>query len=80
MPNPNDKIDFNDATENLVKIANWTMPFGKYKGRRLIDLPESYIMWFHQKGYPTGELGTLLALVYEIKLNSLEDLIQPLKI
>ena len=50
------------------------MPFGKYKDRLLIDLPESYIIWFRQKGFPPGELGEMLASVYEIKLNGLEYL------
>jgi uncharacterized protein len=67
--------DFDD----LKKIANWTMPFGKYKGRRLIDLPEAYVVWFHKEGYPEGELGQLLAQLYEIKANGLEYLFTPLK-
>jgi len=65
--------------ETLHKIANWKMPFGKYKGCALIDLPEPYVVWFYSKGLPPGELGQLLALLYEIKLNGLEDLIRPLK-
>lgn len=72
-------IHYSEATENLVKIANWRMPFGRYEGRRLIDLPEPYIMWFHKTGYPKGELGELLALVYEVQLNTLQHLIHPLK-
>jgi len=63
----------------LTKLANWKMPFGKYQGRALIDLPEAYIVWFHKKGFPEGELGALLGLLYEIKLNGLEHLIHPLK-
>ena len=55
------------------------MPFGKFKGVALIDLPEPYVVWFCQKGLPEGELGRLLAQVYEIKLNGLEHLFQPLK-
>jgi len=50
------------------------MPFGKYKGSLLIDLPEPYVVWFHQKGFPDGELGEMLGTVYEIKLNGLEYL------
>ena len=65
--------------EDLVKLANLKMPFGKYKGRALIDLPEPYVVWFHSKGFPKGELGGLLAQLYEIKLNGLEYLIEPLK-
>ena len=64
---------------DLIKIANMEMPFGKYKGRRLIDLPEPYVVWFHSKGFPPGELGNLLAQLYEIKVNGLEHLFTPLK-
>ncbi|WP_422450116.1 MULTISPECIES: DUF3820 family protein [unclassified Endozoicomonas] len=66
--------------EDLLKIANQTMPFGKYQGRRLIDLPEPYLLWFAGKGFPEGELGKLLALTLEIQVNGLNDLITPLKI
>lgn len=55
------------------------MPFGKYKGRAMCDLPESYLIWFHGEGYPPGKLGELLATLYEIKLNGLEYLLQPIK-
>ena len=55
------------------------MPFGKYQGVALIDLPEPYVVWFSQKGFPGGELGTLLRSVLEIKVNGLEYLVQPLK-
>lgn len=64
---------------HLVKLANMKMPFGKYKGLKLIDLPEPYLVWFSKKGFPKGELGNLLASVYEIKLNGLEHLVKPLK-
>lgn len=65
--------------QDLVKLANMPMPFGKYKGRVLIDLPEAYLLWFANKGFPEGQLGTLLALALEVKINGLGDLIQPLK-
>ena len=65
--------------EPLFKLANWHMPFGKYKGRALIDLPEPYVVWFANNGFPKGELGQLLQLLYEIKLNGLEHLVRPLK-
>jgi uncharacterized protein (DUF3820 family) len=55
------------------------MPFGKYQGTPLIDLPETYVVWFYNKGLPEGELGTLLGLLYEIKLNGLEHLVYKLK-
>ncbi len=54
------------------KLAQTRMPFGKYKNRLLIDLPESYLIWLARKGYPKGLLGVMLKDVYEIKLNGLE--------
>lgn len=62
----------------LLKMANTKMPFGKYSGRYLVDLPETYVIWFANKGYPEGELGKMLASMYEIKANGLESLIRPL--
>jgi len=63
----------------LIKLINTPMPFGKYKGTMLIDLPETYVVWFHSQGFPEGNLGKLLGLLYEIKLNGLEDLVRPLR-
>lgn len=63
----------------MVKLANTTMPFGKYKNRYLIDLPEHYIVWYHNKGFPKNKLGSQLELIYELKLNGLEHLLKPLK-
>lgn len=65
--------------EMLYKILETSMPFGKYAGRKLIDLPEPYIVWFSQKGFPKGSLGQLLQLLYEIKVNGLEQLLEPLR-
>ena len=65
--------------EDLVTIANMAMPFGKYKGRVLIDLPEDYLLWFANKGFPNGQLGLLMQLTLEIKINGQDDIIQPLK-
>lgn len=65
--------------EYLIKLANTKMPFGKYKGHDLINLPEHYIVWYKNKGFPNGKLGEMMALVYELKLNGLEDLIRKLK-
>jgi len=62
----------------LHKLKTMTMPFGKYKGYALIDLPEPYVVWFHTNGFPEGELGKLLGLLYEIKLNGLEHLVTSL--
>jgi len=64
--------------DNLVKIANNKMPFGKYQGRRLIELPENYLLWFSNAGFPQGQLGVLLQLTLEIKVNGLEKLVYPL--
>ena len=60
----------------LVELKTTKMPFGKYSGRRLIDLPEPYLLWFSQKGFPKGRLGILMGTLYEIKLNGLESLIR----
>ncbi len=60
--------------EILIAALEAKMPFGKYAGRKLIDLPEPYLVWFNQKGFPKGKLGQQLQLMYEIKLNGLEDM------
>lgn len=65
--------------QHLLKIARETMPFGKYQGSLLIDLPEEYLLWFAKKGFPKGELGVLMALALEIKIEGLESIIAPLK-
>ncbi len=62
-----------DKTE-FLKLATMKMPYGKYKGLRLVDLPEPYLVWFSQKGFPKGDLGQMLKAVYEIKRNGLEYL------
>ena len=63
----------------LLKLAKYRMPFGKYCNRLLIDLPEPYVIWFSNKGFPNGELGKMLAIVHEIKVNGLEYLFDPLR-
>ncbi len=63
----------------LIDLAKAKMPFGKYKGYDLIDLPEHYVVWYHAKGFPVGKLGKQLGLVYELKLNGLEYLIHKIK-
>ncbi len=60
--------------EAFIALATERMPFGKYKGLRLMDLPERYLIWFSQKGFPEDKLGEMLQSVYEIKLNGLEYL------
>lgn len=63
----------------LLDLCRLKMPFGKYEGRLLCDLPVSYLEWFARKGFPQGKIGVLLQTLYEIKLNGLEDLLKPLK-
>lgn len=65
--------------DELIALASMRMPFGKYKGSLLIELPEPYIVWFAKKGFPEGKLGTMLQTVYEIKVNGLEYLFEPLR-
>lgn len=67
-----------EQADQLLKLANTRMPFGKFQGRYLIDLPEHYIVWYKNKGFPAGKLGEQLQLIAEIKLNGLEHLIRPL--
>lgn len=66
-----------DATA-LLELANAKMPFGKYAGRYLVDLPETYVLWFKGQGYPKGKLGDQLRAIEEIKTNGLEALLRPL--
>lgn len=65
--------------EILMQLVTMKMPFGKYQGYLICNLPESYLVWFNQKGFPAGKLGILLATMYEIRLNGLEYLLVPLK-
>ncbi len=62
----------------LIDLVKTRMPYGKYKGRLLYQLPEPYLVWYHQKGFPEGKLGMQLNTLYEIKLNGLEYLLKPL--
>jgi len=61
--------------KNLIELAHYKMPFGKFKNRYLVDLPEPYLIWFQQRGFPKGKLGDLLKSILEIKSNGLEPLI-----
>ncbi|WP_038905486.1 DUF3820 family protein [Dickeya zeae] len=66
--------------EDLLAIATTPMPFGKYKGRMLIDLPEEYLLWFARKGeFPAGRLGELMQMTLAIKIEGLQGLIKPLR-
>ncbi len=69
----------NPDAEYLLKLVATRMPFGKYKGRLLIDLPEPYIVWMAGKGFKNDSMGKMLQTVYEIKLNGLEYLLKPLR-
>lgn len=63
----------------LLQLVTMKMPFGKYKGRLLFELPVSYLEWFNRKGFPQGKLGILLQVLYEIKLNGLEYLLHEIR-
>ena len=63
----------------LIQLVEMKMPFGRYKDTLLCNLPVSYLEWFNRKGFPEGKLGMLLQTIYEIKMNGLEYLLQPLK-
>ncbi|MEH6681599.1 MAG: DUF3820 family protein [Sediminicola sp.] len=65
--------------KQLVELAHYKMPFGKYKGRYLVDLPEPYFVWFQQQGFPDGKLGNMLKAMMEIKINGLEALIKKIQ-
>lgn len=69
QPNPN----------LLLELVTMKMPFGKYKGATLCDLPVHYLEWFYREGFPAGKLGMLLGTLYEIKINGLGYLLDPLK-
>ena len=63
----------------LNQLVQTKMPYGKYKGVIICNIPEHYLVWYHSKGFPEGNLGMLLNTIYEIKLNGLEYLLKPLK-
>ncbi|HTN18239.1 MAG TPA: DUF3820 family protein [Chitinophagaceae bacterium] len=69
----------NPDPQLLLDLVRMPMPFGKYKGTLLCNLPVAYLEWFQRKGFPAGKLGVLLQTIYEIKLNGLEYLLEPLK-
>ena len=70
------ELNLQPDKEKLIELAHYRMPFGKFKGRYLVDLPEPYLVWYHQKGFPEGKLGLLLKSMFEIKVNGLEPLIR----
>lgn len=71
-------MELSPQQQELVKLANMRMPFGKYKGYLLIEVPEYYYVWYRNKGFPKGKLGEQMQIIYDIKLNGLEHLIRPL--
>ena len=66
--------------KQLIELLEFKMPFGKYKGWVIMDLPEHYLVWFNQKGFPQGKLGQLMNLAYEIRLNGLESMVRKIRI
>ena len=72
-------LDTPEQRQHLIDLANTRMPFGKYTGRRLLDLPEPYLAWFARNGFPHGKLGSLLRTAFEVKTNGLEPLVRPLQ-
>ena len=72
-------MEISPDKEKLLELAHYRMPFGKFKGRYLVDLPEAYLLWFRQKGFPEGKLGSLLESILEIKINGLEPLIRKIQ-
>lgn len=65
--------------EDLIAVCQRTMPFGKYHGRVLVDLPESYLIWFADRGFPNGELGRLMALALILSMENLTHLVAPFR-
>lgn len=63
----------------LIQLANTKMPFGKYKGTFLINLPEHYLVWYRNKGFPNGKLGQFMESAFEIRRNGLEDIVRKLQ-
>jgi uncharacterized protein (DUF3820 family) len=67
------------SPELLEKLLSREMPYGKYQGRKIADLPGHYLGWFAREGFPKGEIGQLLALMYELDHNNLRTLLDPLR-
>lgn len=69
----------NFSSDQLKLLVTQKMPYGKYKGSLIADIPEHYLVWMARNGFPAGKLGELLHLMYEIRLNGLEKLLHPLR-
>ena len=65
--------------QQLLRLVTVQMPYGKYQGRVIADLPGHYLNWFAREGFPAGDLGRLLALMQTIDHNGLKGLLQPLR-
>ena len=74
---PGNKSEFPDKA-HLIELANYKMPFGKYKDEYLVNLLEAYYVWFKQKGFPQGKLGRFMQEMHELKINDLEGLLRKL--
>jgi len=79
MSEINSVFDKEKLQEQFLKLASWEMPFGKYAGRVLIDLPEAYLFWFEKSDWPNGELGELMKLALELKISGTDGLVKKLK-
>ena len=73
------RVNLGFSSDDLQKLVTWTMPFGKYSGCALIDLPEAYLLWFQKNGFPSGELGELMKLCLALKTEGLDELLKPLR-
>lgn len=71
-------MDENLRNAQLLELANYKMPYGKFKGRYLVDLPEPYVVWLKNNALPKGKLGEYIQIIHEIKVNGLESIIRPL--
>lgn len=65
--------------KKLIELAHYKMPYGKYKGRYLLELPEAYLIWFQRNGFPEGKLGEHMKAILEVKINGLEGLIRKIR-
>jgi len=65
--------------KNLIELAHYKMPYGKFKERYLLDLPEAYLIWFQRNGFPNGKLGEHMKAILEIKINGMEGLIRKIR-
>lgn len=79
MSEINSVFDKEKLQQQFLKLASWKMPFGKYAGRVLIDLPEAYLFWFEKNDWPAGELGELMKLALELKISGTDGLVKKLK-